>query len=84
MAKAISWWDPKAERPNIHVGITTLKPIPTLRSATRPKSTRCAREIVDPAERQRLWDIAVKAFPPYQEYQGKTDRVIPVFLAEPF
>ena len=42
-----------------------------------------AREIVDPAERQRLWDIAVKAFPPYQEYQGKTDRVVPVFLAEP-
>ena len=43
-----------------------------------------AREIVDTAERQRLWDIAVKAIPPYQEYQGKTDRVIPVFLAEPF
>ena len=42
------------------------------------------REVEDSAERQRLWDIAVDAFPPYQEYQGKTDRVIPVFLAEPF
>ena len=41
-----------------------------------------AREIVDSAERQRLWDIAVEAYPPYQEYQDKTDRVIPVFLAE--
>ena len=41
------------------------------------------REVVDPAERQRLWDIAVKAYPPYQEYQERTDRVIPVFLAEP-
>ena len=41
------------------------------------------REVVDPAERQRLWDIAVAAYPPYQEYQDKTDRVIPVFLAEP-
>ena len=40
------------------------------------------REVVDSAERQRLWDIAVKAYPPYQEYQDKTDRVIPVFLAE--
>ena len=40
------------------------------------------REVVDPAERQRLWDIAVKAYPPYQEYQEKTSRVIPVFLAE--
>ena len=41
------------------------------------------REVVDSVERQRLWDIAVKAYPPYQEYQDKTDRVIPVFLAEP-
>ena len=40
------------------------------------------REIAKSAERQRLWDIAVEAYPPYQEYQLKTDRVIPVFLAE--
>ena len=41
------------------------------------------REVVDSGERGRLWDIAVKAYAPYQEYQDKTDRVIPVFLAEP-
>ena len=41
------------------------------------------REVVDSVERKRLWDIAVAAFPPYQEYQDKTDRVIPVFIAEP-
>jgi deazaflavin-dependent oxidoreductase (nitroreductase family) len=41
------------------------------------------REVVDPAERERLWKKAVEAFPPYQEYQGKTDRLIPLFLAEP-
>jgi deazaflavin-dependent oxidoreductase (nitroreductase family) len=41
------------------------------------------REVVDPVERQRLWDIAVEAFPPYQAYQEKTDRIIPVFVAEP-
>jgi F420H(2)-dependent quinone reductase len=41
------------------------------------------REVVDPIERERLWNIAVKAYPPYQEYQKKTDRLIPVFLAEP-
>ncbi len=40
------------------------------------------REVVDSDERQRLWDIAVAAYPPYQEYQDKTDRVIPVFIAE--
>ena len=41
------------------------------------------REIVDPVERERLWDIAVEAFPPYQDYQKKTERLIPVFIAEP-
>ena len=41
------------------------------------------REVTDPAERERLWNIAVQAFPPYAEYQKKTDRLIPVFLAEP-
>ena len=46
-------------------------------------SSMRVREVGDSAERQRLWDIAVAAFPPYQEYQDKTDRIIPVFLAEP-
>jgi deazaflavin-dependent oxidoreductase (nitroreductase family) len=41
------------------------------------------REVVDPDERQRLWAIAVEAYPPYQDYQDKTDRIIPVFVAEP-
>jgi deazaflavin-dependent oxidoreductase (nitroreductase family) len=30
--------------------------------------TMRVREVVDSAERQRLWDIAVEAYPPYQEY----------------
>ncbi len=41
------------------------------------------REISDPEERERLWRIAVEAYPPYADYQVKTERVIPVFLAEP-
>ena len=41
------------------------------------------REINTPDDRKRLWDIAVDAYPPYQEYQDRTDRIIPVFLAEP-
>ena len=40
------------------------------------------REMPDSEERQRLWDIAVEAFPPYKDYQEKTKRLIPVFLAE--
>lgn len=44
--------------------------------------TMRVREVVDSDERQRLWDIAVEAYPPYQEYQDKTERVIPVLIAE--
>jgi len=40
------------------------------------------REIEDEKERQRLWSIAVSAFPPYLDYQKKTERIIPIFLAE--
>jgi deazaflavin-dependent oxidoreductase (nitroreductase family) len=41
------------------------------------------REVTNPVERERLWKIAVQTFPNYQEYQKKTDRLIPVFVAEP-
>jgi deazaflavin-dependent oxidoreductase (nitroreductase family) len=32
-------------------------------------------------ERAAWWERAVAAFPPYAEYQQKTKRVIPVFVA---
>ena len=32
-------------------------------------------------ERAQWWERAVAAFPPYAEYQAKTERLIPVFLA---
>jgi deazaflavin-dependent oxidoreductase (nitroreductase family) len=41
------------------------------------------REVKDEAERARLWAAAVAAFPPYAEYQKKTTRKLPVFIAEP-
>jgi F420H(2)-dependent quinone reductase len=40
-------------------------------------------EVKDAAERARLWALAVAAFPPYAEYQTKTARQIPVFVAQP-
>ena len=45
--------------------------------------TMRVREIEEGEERARLWALAVAAFPPYEEYQGRTARRIPVFLAEP-
>ena len=53
-----------------------------VRDATETYSMR-VREVEPGAERERLWETAVAAFSPYQDYQEKTDRLIPVFLAEP-
>ena len=33
------------------------------------------------AERAQWWDRAVTAYPPYAQYQQRTDRAIPVFVA---
>jgi deazaflavin-dependent oxidoreductase (nitroreductase family) len=40
-----------------------------------------AREISGD-ERATWWERAVAAYPPYAEYQEKTDRLIPVFVLE--
>ena len=41
-----------------------------------------AREVTDDSERARLWEMCVAAFPPYADYQAKTERKIPLFVAE--
>lgn len=41
------------------------------------------REVKDDAERDKLWKLAVEAYPPYEEYKRRTSRKIPLFLAEP-
>jgi hypothetical protein len=38
-----------------------------------------ARE-VDGRERGRLWSLVTSAFPLYQTYQDRTERVIPLFV----
>ena len=41
------------------------------------------REVTEDPERARLWAASATAFPPYDEYQAKAPRTIPVFIAEP-
>ena len=40
-------------------------------------------EEVTGAEKARWWERAVAAYPPYADYQAKTARQIPVFVATP-
>ena len=65
-----NWYHNLKAEPNVEI-----------RDETEVYSMR-VREVVDPVEKQRLWEIAVQAYPPYQEYQERTNRIIPVFVAE--
>ena len=53
-----------------------------IRDETKVYTMR-VREVENTEERTRLWELAVAAFPPYAEYQNRTARRIPVFVAEP-
>jgi deazaflavin-dependent oxidoreductase (nitroreductase family) len=41
-----------------------------------------AREVTG-AEKEQWWKRATEAYPLYDEYQAKTERIIPVFVLEP-
>lgn len=38
---------------------------------------------VEGEEKARVWSSCVEHYPPYEDYQQRTDRDIPVFLCEP-
>jgi deazaflavin-dependent oxidoreductase (nitroreductase family) len=69
--------------PNNPVWVYNLRANPSVEirdhAAVQPMRVR---EVTDEAERARLWKLAVASFPPYEEYQAKTTRRIPVFVAE--
>ena len=70
--------------PNNPVWVNNLRAKPDVEirdhAAVQPMRVR---EVKDDGERARLWKLAVVAYPPYEEYQAKTTRRIPVFVAEP-
>ena len=70
--------------PTNPVWVNNLRANPTVEirdlAAVQPMRVR---EVNDEAERARLWKLAVAAYPPYEEYQAKTTRKIPLFVAEP-
>ena len=64
------------------VGNLRVNPDVEIRDGTDVFKMR-VREVTEDPERATLWDAAVAAFPNYRKYQEKTERRIPVFLAEP-
>jgi deazaflavin-dependent oxidoreductase (nitroreductase family) len=57
-------------------------PVLELQDGTRTWVAR-AREL-EGAEREEWWVRCVAAFPNYAQYQEKTERLIPVFVLEPY
>ena len=53
-----------------------------IRDGTQVSKMR-VREVMETKERERLWAASAAAYPPYNDYQAKTSRRIPVFIAEP-
>ena len=71
-----------APRDPVWVHNLRVEPQVELRDETVQRPMR-VREVKDAAERQRLWALAVAAFPPYADYQARTTRQIPLCVAEP-
>jgi len=64
------WYRNLLVNPDVDVQVGTAKLKARARTATG-------------AERARLWQEALKFWPPYAEYQQKTEREIPVVLLDP-
>jgi deazaflavin-dependent oxidoreductase (nitroreductase family) len=56
---------------------------PTVEIQDGPDRREYSVRIIEGDERAAWWERAVEVWPAYADYQEKTDREIPVFLAEP-
>ncbi|MFF2575036.1 nitroreductase family deazaflavin-dependent oxidoreductase [Streptomyces goshikiensis] len=56
---------------------------PEVRIQVGPKIMQGTARTAAPEERTAYWPLMVKHWPSYDEYQAKTDRVIPIVVIEP-
>ena len=61
--------------------VYNLQADPNIALQDGPEPFEAVVRLVEGDERAQWWERAVEAFPPYSEYQAKTERVIPVFIA---
>lgn len=48
-----------------------------------PERRRVKARVAGPDERPRLWDLAVRCWPGFEDYRARTDREIPIVILEP-
>ena len=68
-------------RPKHPVWVHNLLADPRVTIQDGPEPFDAEVRLVAGEERARWWERAVAAYPPYADYQAKTDREIPVFVA---
>ncbi|WP_031075777.1 nitroreductase family deazaflavin-dependent oxidoreductase [Streptomyces sp. NRRL WC-3742] len=73
----------KGGHPQHPVWYFNLKANPQVDLQDGPERRSMVAREISGDERAQWWERAVAAFPPYAEYQEKTDRLIPVFVLEP-
>jgi deazaflavin-dependent oxidoreductase (nitroreductase family) len=56
---------------------------PTVELQDGPDRREYTVRVAEGTERESWWERAVEVWPAYADYQKKTDRQIPVFVAEP-
>ena len=66
--------------PKHPVWVYNLRKEPRVELQDGPEKHDYVAHEADGDERKTWWERAVEAFPPYADYQRKTERVIPVFI----
>jgi len=72
----------KGGAPQNPVWVYNLRQNPQVVLQDGPRTWEMTAREVQGAEREAWWERAVAAYPPYADYQKKTDRLIPVFILE--
>lgn len=64
-------------------GVENLVAHPEVEVQVGTKKTKAKARTTTGAERERLWEKALKFWPPYADYAKKTERQIPVVVLDP-
>jgi len=73
----------KGGAPSHPAWFLNLKADPEIKIQVAEEHIEVTAEVVTGEQRQEYWDKLVEIWPPYEEYQEKTDRKIPVVLLKP-
>ncbi len=69
--------------PESPIWVKSIQANPDITAQYMGKRMQLRARQVDDAEKAEVWPTCVKHYPPFEDYQARTDRNIPVFVCEP-